>query len=210
MSHRYCIDSDNAFLSLAIQHIFDELEPEIWPENEGRILILSEKKRIQDILSGKRYRLEEYDLIICSEPYYTLCRKYIGKVTRKIISVDNGINTLKKDIIGFFTHDEEPHSLNDISQLMTLTQNERVTITKYISPYDNFKSARQDISNLKTTSRYKRAAMSKLGFTSNIELWLAINFLFYLGYISFYNVERKNKVIILYHQDTLQDNVCYF
>lgn len=200
MSRRYYIDSDNVFLALAVQFIFDGLDPELEFGNEKRILILSEVKRIQDILSGKQHRLDEYDLILCSEPYYSLCRKYIGSFTRKIISIDNGMDRLKKDVVAFFIYGEERRSLNGIRQLMTLTQNERATITKYISPGNDFKCARKNISNLKSLSRYKRTAMLKLGFSTNIELWLAINFLFYLGYISLCNNELMNNDVNAYCQ----------
>ena len=104
MSQRYFIDSDNAFLSLAIQSILDELEPEsVAGQKHGeQILVLSEKKRIQDILAGRERRLEDYELIICSEPYYSLCRQYFGKVTKKIISLDNGIQSLKNAILDYY------------------------------------------------------------------------------------------------------------
>lgn len=212
MSQRYCIDSDNAFLSLAIQSILDELEPEIkaGKESEKRILVLSEKKRIQDILAGNECRLEEYDLIICSEPYYSLCRQYLGKVTRKIISMDKGIQTLKNDILDFFEHREDELSLFDMSQLMALTQDERSTITDYVSQHDYRQMARNHISDVKAISRYKRAAMLKLGYRSNMELWLAINFLLYLGFITLFNTERKSRSPSISYSVPMQDNTCCF
>ncbi|MEO3992206.1 hypothetical protein [Pseudocitrobacter cyperus] len=212
MLRRYYIDSDNAFLSLAIQSIFDELDQPLitGQESEERILVLSEKKRIQDILAGKERRLEEYDLIICSEPYYSLCRQYLGKATRKIISMDRGAQALKHDIQAFINHREEKLELNDVSQLMALTPDERITITNYVSQYGYRKIACDHASNVKTISRYKRAAMSKLGYRSNMELWLAINFLFYLGYISLFHPERKSRGLSCPQPAMLQGNLCCF
>ncbi|GHD94004.1 hypothetical protein DBY68_007975 [Pseudocitrobacter sp. RIT415] len=212
MSQRYFIDSDNAFLSLAIQSILDELEPEsVAGQKHGeQILVLSEKKRIQDILAGRERRLEDYELIICSEPYYSLCRQYFGKVTKKIISLDNGIQSLKNAILDYYKDREQTLSLYDMSHLLTLTQDERRTIADYISQHDYRQMARNHVSDVKTISRYKRAAMSKLGYRSNMELWLALNFLFYLGVITLINTERKDRELSLPYHRQIQNKACCF
>lgn len=210
MSYRFYIDSDNAYLTLAMQSILDEIGSEVRaaPKRRMRIVLLSEKKRIQDILAGKKRRLEEYDLIVCSEPYYSLCRQYLGKATRRIVSMDKGMAVLQRDLQAFLEQGEDVLSTYDVSQLMTLTLDERITITDYISQHDYQHMAQRHDRDVKTISRFKRAAMLKLGYRSNMQLWLAMNFLFYLGYISRRQTETNNRGVYHPRPGLLQDIHC--
>ena len=210
MSYRFYIDSDNAYLTLAMQSILDEIGSEVRaaPKRRMRIVLLSEKKRIQDILAGKKRRLEEYDLIVCSEPYYSLCRQYLGKATRRIVSMDKGMAVLHRDLQAFLEQGEDVLSTYDVSQLMTLTLDERITITDYISQHNYQHMAQRHARDVKTISRFKRAAMLKLGYRSNMQLWLAMNFLFYLGYISQRQTETNNRGVYHPRPGLLHDIHC--
>lgn len=206
--YRYYIDSNNSYLALAIQSILDKIGSVLQaaPSQRMRILVLSEKKRIQDILTVKKHRIEEYDLIICSEPYYSLCRQYLGKGRCKIVSIDKGLQSLQRDLQDFIQHRENELSLHDVSQLMMLTEDEHITVTDYISQYDYKYIAKKHVRNVKAISRFKRTAMLKLGYHSNMGLWLAVNFLLFLGYITLYHSERNHRDVYHYRPVQWQDS----
>ncbi|MFU0443993.1 hypothetical protein ACMZZG_00680 [Pseudocitrobacter faecalis] len=212
MPKRYYIVSDNTFVALAIEAILNEAEVERNIQEKGvmRILVLSEKKRIQDIIIDKEYRIDKYDIIVCSELYYSLCRAYLGNVTKKIISMDKGLKSLRDSLLDFFEHYGNAISLNDITQLTSLTQDERITITNFLSQNKYKTALRNEVNETKAISRYKRGAMSKLGCKNNMELWLAMNFLYYLGYIPMFKHEKMNWELMQHEPVMLHDNACCF
>lgn len=208
MAYRYYIDSDNTYLALAIHNILDSIGPESQAVSTRRmrIVVLSEKKRIQDLLTVKNRRIEDYDLIICSEPYYSLCRQYLVKGKGNIVSLDKGLKALQKDLYAYIHNRKDVLYSHDVSRLNILTQDERITITNYISQNDYRYMAQTHVRDGKAISRLKRAAMLKLGYRNNMVLWLAINFLFFLGYITLSPSERNDKKIYHSHSKQLQDN----
>lgn len=208
MAYRYYIDSDNTYLALAIQNILESVWPEIQAVSTRRmsVVVLSEKRRIQDLLTVKNRRIEEYDLIICSEPYYSLCRQYLVKGKGNIVSLDKGVQALHRDLYAYMHHRKEVLYSLDVSRLKALTQDERITIIDYISQTHSRHMAQTYVHDAKALSRLKRAAMLKLGCRNNMVLWLAINFLFFLGYITLLPSERNDRNIYHSQLALLQDN----
>lgn len=176
----YYIDSDNVYLTLAVRSLLKDIDTCFLYKRKivSKILILSGKYTADGLFAHQWRYFDEYDMILCCESYYKMCKDYIPSLIGKVINLDNDVDILKTAIANF--HNNVSMSVYPVqSTSLSLDYYEAMVVSTYIEKVDCIPPSK--IMDRKLVSKYKRALMSRLGFNNNAELYFGVNFLFFLG-----------------------------
>lgn len=187
MSGENNISCDNAFISLALQNILQELYVESpWHNFHAlRIQVVMAKNMVDELAVFSDINIADYDIILCTTFFHSIVVNFFSEIRGKFICVDSDYDSLKRDIkSAVLRRDNHEATVPGYCPVLTFTRGEMVFISDYLSCLCAKQIARKDDCGVKSVSNRKRVIMMKVNSQSNLQFWVTLKFLMFFDHPS--------------------------
>lgn len=194
MAGEYHIICNNAFITIAMQHMLKEIDSEIpWHHlNLLRILVVKGKDPIDELAIYSNIEAENYDIILCTAFYHSVIVNFFPGLRHKFIRLDNDCEGVKRDIKNVLLNRDRKDTLPEGHYpVLTFTPADMRFINDYLSCLCIKQIARKENWGVKSVSNRKRLIMAKVNSQSNLELWITLKFLMFFDHPGLFALDYK-------------------
>ncbi|PWW07077.1 hypothetical protein [Mangrovibacter plantisponsor] len=192
MSERYKLNCKNNFLSLSLGVVLGNVikSMRFLPERKVNILAIYSNDIVSDIDQWKEERINSYDVILCRDFYCDIIKRFIPRLTARVISLDSTVEVLQHALHRALLSVNKLQKMCDAREktYIHFSDGENTFISDYLYFATPERIASVGNCTLKSVYNRKRNLMERLSCGSNQTLWLTLVFI--LNFINRPEIER--------------------
>ncbi|NDJ55674.1 hypothetical protein GWD52_01430 [Enterobacteriaceae bacterium 4M9] len=180
MVGEYQITCDNAFISIALQNILQQIKADMPWRNLHllRVQVVMAKNPVDELATFSDIDIDDYDIILCSAFYHSIIINFLPALRNKFLCLDSDCESLKRNIKNtLLSHDRKESMAECHFPALTFTPGEMAFISDYLACLCAKQIARKDDCGVKSVSNRKRLIMAKVNSQSTLQFWITLKFL---------------------------------